>query len=151
MVREYVEYDTNTLKFDNISFIANMWSFFKNAYIFSNTMYEKGFPSGSDGKESACNAGDLGSIFWVRKIPWRRKWLHPPVFLLGEFHGQRSLVDYSPWDRKELDTTERLTLPYTKKYEVYYNMVHINTHTMCSVFYSVLWYLFYSILLFHEN
>ena len=28
----------------------------------------------------------------------------------GEFHGQRSLVDYSPWGHKELDMTERLTL-----------------------------------------
>ena len=32
-----------------------------------------------------------------------------PVFLLGEFHGQRSLMGYSPWDRKESHTTERLT------------------------------------------
>jgi len=29
-----------------------------------------------------------------------------PVFLPGEFHGQRSLGGYSPWSRKELDTTE---------------------------------------------
>ena len=29
-----------------------------------------------------------------------------PVFLPGEFHGQRSLVGYSPWGGKELDTTE---------------------------------------------
>ena len=28
---------------------------------------------------------------WVRKIPWRRKWLHISVLLPGEFHGQRSL------------------------------------------------------------
>ena len=33
-----------------------------------------------------------------------------PVFLPGEFHGQRSLVDYSPWGLRESDTTERLTL-----------------------------------------
>ena len=33
-----------------------------------------------------------------------------PVFLPGECHGQRSLVGYSPWGRKELDMTERLTL-----------------------------------------
>ena len=32
----------------------------------------------------------------VRKIPWRREWLPTPVFLSGEFHRQRSLVDYSP-------------------------------------------------------
>ena len=45
---------------------------------------------------------------WVRKIPWRRKWQPTPVFLPGKFHGWRSLVGYSPWGRKELDTTERL-------------------------------------------
>ena len=32
-----------------------------------------------------------------------------PVFLPGEFHGQRSLADYSPWGCKELGTTERLS------------------------------------------
>ena len=31
--------------------------------------------------------------FLVRKIPWRREWQPIPVFLPGEFHGQRSLVD----------------------------------------------------------
>ena len=33
---------------------------------------------------------------WVGKIPWRREWLLTPVFLPGEFHGQRSLAGYSP-------------------------------------------------------
>ena len=47
---------------------------------------------------------------WARKIPWRREWQPTPVFLPGEFHGQRSLMGYSPWDCKESDTTERLTL-----------------------------------------
>ena len=47
---------------------------------------------------------------WVRKIPWRREWLPTPVFLPGEFHGQRSLAGYSPWGCKELDMNERLTL-----------------------------------------
>ena len=42
-----------------------------------------------------------------RKIPWRRKWQPTPVLLAGESHGGRSLVDYSPWGRKESDTTER--------------------------------------------
>ena len=40
----------------------------------------------------------------VRKIPWRRKWQPTPVFLPGEFHGQRSLAGYSPWGRKGSDT-----------------------------------------------
>ena len=42
--------------------------------------------------------------------PWGREWQPTPVFLPGEFHGQKSLVGYSPWDGKESDTTERLTL-----------------------------------------
>ena len=33
---------------------------------------------------------------WVRKIPWRRKEQHTPVFLPRESNGQRSLVGYSP-------------------------------------------------------
>ena len=37
---------------------------------------------------------------WVGKIPWSRKWQPTPVFLPGEFHGQRSLVGYSPWVAK---------------------------------------------------
>ena len=47
---------------------------------------------------------------WIGKIPWRRKWLSSPVFLPGEFHGQRSLVGCSPWGHKESDVTEWLTL-----------------------------------------
>ena len=43
---------------------------------------------------------------WVGKIPWRRAWQSIPVFLPGESHGQRSLVDCSPWGRKELGMTE---------------------------------------------
>ena len=39
---------------------------------------------------------------------WRRKWQPTLVFLPGEYNGQRSLVGYSPWARKELDTTELL-------------------------------------------
>ena len=46
---------------------------------------------------------------WVRKIPWRRKWQPTPVFLPGESHGQGSLVGYSPWGYKELDTIEQLS------------------------------------------
>ena len=47
---------------------------------------------------------------WVGKIPWRREWQSTPVFLPGEFHGQRSLAGYSPWGCKEQDMTEQLTL-----------------------------------------
>ena len=47
---------------------------------------------------------------WVQSLgqedPWRRERLPNPVFLPGEFSEQRSLAGYSPWDQKELDTTE---------------------------------------------
>ena len=43
---------------------------------------------------------------WVGKTSWRWAWPPTPVFLPGEFHGQRSLVGYSPRDLKESDTTE---------------------------------------------
>ena len=39
---------------------------------------------------------------------WRRKWQSTPAFLPGKSHGGRSLIGYSPWGRKESDTTERL-------------------------------------------
>ena len=51
-----------------------------------------GFPGGSDSKESACSAGEQGSI----PESWRRAWQPTPVFLPGESHGQRSLAGYSP-------------------------------------------------------
>ena len=43
---------------------------------------------------------------WVRKSPQRREWQPTPIFLPGGFHEQRSLMGYSPWGYKELDTTE---------------------------------------------
>ena len=42
----------------------------------------------------------------VGKLPWSRTWQPTPVFLPGDSPGQRSLVGYSPWGHKELDTTE---------------------------------------------
>ena len=51
---------------------------------------------------------------WVGKVPWRRKWKPTPVLLPGESHGQKNLVGNSVWGHKESDTTERLSLPFTK-------------------------------------
>ena len=65
-----------------------------------------GFPSGSDGKESACKA-DLGSIHGSGRFPGEGN--GTPVFLPGEFHGQRSLAGSSPWGHKDWHTTEWLT------------------------------------------
>ena len=65
-----------------------------NTSIYIIYMYTMGFPGGSDGKESACNAGDLGSIPGLGRFPGE-------VFLPGEFHGQRSLAVYSLGGHKE--------------------------------------------------
>ena len=71
------------------------------------------FPGDSVGKESTCNVGDLGSIPGLGRSPGEgNKQLPTPVFLPGEFHGQRSLVGYSPWDGKECLMTEWLSLSH---------------------------------------
>ena len=64
------------------------------------------FPAGSDSKESTCNVEDLGSIPRLGRSPGEENGYPTPVFLLGEFHGQRILAGYSPWGRKQLDMTE---------------------------------------------
>ena len=64
-------------------------------------VHKVGFPQSSVSKETPA----LQRI-WVS---WRRKWQPIPIFLPGEFYGQRSLVGYSPWGHKESDTTEWLT------------------------------------------
>ena len=71
-----------------------------------------------------------GFSFWVRKNPWRRKWQPTPVFLPGKTHGQRSLVDYSPWGCKELDTTEQQALHGMAPYKT--QMPH-NFHVECKL------------------
>ena len=43
---------------------------------------------------------------WIGKILWRREWKPTLLCFPGESHEQRSLVGYSPWCRKESDTTE---------------------------------------------
>ena len=62
-----------------------------------------GFPGGSAGKESACNAGDLGSTPGLGRSPGEGLRLPAPVFSPGEFHGL-----YSPRGHEE--QTERLSL-----------------------------------------
>ena len=63
-------------------------------------------------RERIClQGGRPGFDPWVGKIPWRKRtWQPTPVILAGESHGQRILAGYSPGGRKQLDTTERLTL-----------------------------------------
>ena len=74
----------------------------------------QGFPDSSVGKESTCNAGDLGSIPGLGRSPGEGEMLSTPVFWLGEFHGL-----YSPWGHKESDTTEWLSLSLSQLDKIY--------------------------------
>ena len=65
--------------------------------------------SGSDGKESACNAGDLGLIPGLGRSPGGGHGNPLQYSCLEKPHGQKGLVGCSPWGCKELDTTEQLS------------------------------------------
>ena len=59
-------------------------------------VFKKGLPGGDGDKESTCQRRRHkrhGFNPWVGKIPWRKEWQLTLVFLPGEFHRQRSLVD----------------------------------------------------------
>ena len=59
-------------------------------------------------KNLSASKGDTGDWFdpYVRKIPWRKKWQPPPVFLPGKSHGQKSLGGYSLWCCEESDMVD---------------------------------------------
>ena len=68
-----------------------------------------GFPGGSVGKESVCNAGDLGLITGLEKClggGYDNLLLYS---FLENLHGQRSLASYSSWGHKASGTTEQLS------------------------------------------
>ena len=71
-----------------------------------------GFPCGSAGRESACNAGDLGWEYPLEK----GKATHSSI-LPGEF------MDYSPWGHKELDMTEQFSLSLDQVFKINLNRV----------------------------
>ena len=66
----------------------------------------QGFPRDSDGKESACNARDLGLIPGLGRSPGGGHGNPLQYSCLENPHRQRSLVGYSPWDCKELGSAE---------------------------------------------
>ena len=69
-----------------------------------------GFPCGLVGKESTCKVGDLGSIPGLGRSSRGGHGNPLKILYLEKPHGQRSLTGYSPWDHKEWDMTERLSL-----------------------------------------
>ena len=69
----------------------------------------KCFPGDPVGKESACYVGGRGWITGLERSPGKGNGKSAPTFLPRKFHGQRSLMDCSPWGHEESDTTEQLT------------------------------------------
>ena len=74
--------------------------------VITTYMGELGFPGGSNGKESFCNAGDLGSILSLERPPGGGHGNLLQCSCLENPHGQRNLAGYSPWGLKVSDTTE---------------------------------------------
>ena len=77
----------------------------------TTALTSRGFQDGTSGKEPACQCRRYkrpGFDPWVGKSPRRREWQPTPEFLPGKSHGQRNLVGYSPWSRKQLDVTEQM-------------------------------------------
>ena len=74
--------------------------------------YHQSFPGSSDSKKSACNTGNLGSIPGLGGSPGEGHGNPFQYSFLKNPHGQRSLLGYTPWGHKELDTTEQLIHTY---------------------------------------
>ena len=81
------------------------------------THVHQSFPRDSDGKESACNARDLGFTPGLGRclaMPHgRRAWQSTKVFSPGESHGQWHLAGYGPWGHKESDTMKQWACMHT--------------------------------------
>ena len=90
--------------------------------------FKGGFPGGSAGRESACNAGDLGLIPGLWRSPGEGNGNPTPVFFPGEFHGQRGLVGYSPWGctvRHDWVTNIHIYIyAYSRRDNGYVNQIH---------------------------
>ena len=83
---------------------------------------DRDFPADNSVKASICQCRRckrLGFNLWVGMIPWRKQ-QPTPVFLPRKFHGQGSLVGYSPWGHKESDTTQHSTQPNSQQEKCYF-------------------------------
>ena len=87
-----------------------------------NTEPSIGFPGGSDGKESACNAGNLSSISGSGRSPGERNG-NPPLYSCLEKSMDRAVwqTTASPWGCKESDTTKWLTHTHTQTFHRKWN------------------------------
>ena len=99
----------------------------QNIDLYAGLMIQMGLPWQLSGRESACNAGDLGLIPGLGKLPMRRAWQPTPVFLPGEPHGQRSIAGYThgitesdrteATKQQEHDTAQSPEISSTKRFQ----------------------------------
>ena len=82
------------LKIMNHNCIPEIYNYTSTKITHTHT-HTHGLPKWLSGKESTCQCRRLRFNPWIRKIPWKRKWLPTPVSP-GKPHGQRSLAGYSP-------------------------------------------------------
>ena len=85
------------------------WISYLRTFFFFNWGNSHGIPGGSDNKESACNSGDMSSVPGSGRSPGEGEGYPLQYSCLENSLDRGGLADYSPWDCKELDTTERLT------------------------------------------
>ena len=123
---------SNTSPFFSFYFFYFLWIILVGInliFLIDDFVYIGSFPGGASGKESACQCRRFkshGFYSWVRKILWNRKWQPTSVFLPGKFYGQKSLLGYSPWDHKELDMTEHISVLYIFTnliFHLYYSLI----------------------------
>ena len=84
-----------------------------------------GFPGGAVVQNLPANTGDdMSSSPGSGKIPWSKLWQPTAVSLPGETHGQRSLVGYTPWGRRESDMTEHTcTCTQQSEYRNFHSLI----------------------------
>ena len=99
----------------------------------------RGFTDGSVAKNLPANAGVTGLIPQLGISPEKGMTTQLPVFLPGTSHGSRSRVGYSPWGRKELDTTEQLKCTHTHTHPVAITLP-TNVHLVKTMVFPVVMY-----------
>ena len=81
----------------------------KYKHTYNIYIYVCSYPCGSDGKESTCNEGNVGSIPGSERSPGEGNGNPLQYSCLGNLMNRRSLAGYSPWGQKESDTPEHMT------------------------------------------
>ena len=128
-----------------LSYCVRQFNFFLNLV---SSLFLKGFPGGSDGKEYTCNVRDLGSIPRLGKSPTGGHGNPLQDSCLENPYGQKSQVGYNPWGCKESDMTEELNQAASFSSELSRWEFVVLTYSKCMhVLPTIYWVIKYHILL----